>query len=73
MVPASGSVRVNANSRPGSAAVTTGRFFHRLPAAAALTASNRAPTAGPSVPSSQRQLTTSGLNSGIRVTSATRA
>ncbi|WRL62108.1 hypothetical protein U6N30_18865 [Blastococcus brunescens] len=72
-MPANGSVRVTANARPGSATVTTGRFFQLLPRALVLTASKRAPTAGPVAPSSQRQLLISGLNSGVRVTSATRS
>jgi hypothetical protein len=66
-------VRTKANSRPGSATVTTGRFRQVFPAALTFTASNRAPTAGPPTPSSHVQLDTSGLNSGVRVTSATSA
>ena len=73
MVPAKGSVRAHAISRPGSTAVTTGRFFQVRPLLETFTASNRAPTAGPVAPSSHRQRSTSGLNSGIRVTSATSA
>ena len=53
MVPANGSVRVNENSRPGSATVTTGLFDQFGPRPCLLMALNRAPTAGPVAPSSQ--------------------
>jgi hypothetical protein len=70
-VPANASVRLIANSRPGSAATTIGVFFHGGRRGSWLVARNRAPTAGPSAPSSHTQRRISGLNSGIRVTSDT--
>src|SRR5437773_2383412 len=53
--------------------MTTGRFFQAGPRLTLLTASNRAPRAGPVASSSQVQRKISGLNSGVRVTSATSA
>lgn len=72
MVPANFSVRLKANSRPGSATVTTDVLAHdgRLGLVRFL-AVNRAPTTDPVAPSSHVHSRISGLKSGVRVTSET--
>src|SRR5436305_12182703 len=59
-----------ANSRPGSAATTSGLVLHRMNRRLLLPL-NLAPTAGPVAPSIHPHLTVSGLHSPMRVTSET--
>jgi len=65
---------LNANSRPGSAAVTVQTVQYTGPRPFRLTwPRKRAPGSGPVAPSSHSASNVSGLNSPIRVTSLTRA
>src|SRR3954470_23880428 len=66
-----GALRLNANSRPGSARVTVGVFRHAGPRRPLLAALKRAPTTGPVDPLVHVQRTHSGLHSPIRVMSET--
>src|SRR5579863_4396922 len=66
-----GPLRLNANSCPGSAAVTLGVLYQAGPRPPLFLALNRAPTAGPVAPLAHEQRTHSGLHSPIRVMSAT--
>src|SRR2546421_7523774 len=61
------SLVLKANSRPGSAAVTSGVVDHRMKPAL-LRPLNLAPTAGPVAPPTHSHDTVSGLHSPMRVT-----
>jgi len=65
-------VTVNANRRPGSAAVTLHVVVH-CSGPRRLLPRNRAPTSAHRAPSTQRQDAVSGLHSPVRVTSLTSA
>src|SRR5947209_1442913 len=62
----------NANSRPASAATTSGFELHRMNRRL-FDPLKRAPTAGPVAPSIHSPFTVSGLHSPMRVTSDTRS
>src|SRR5262245_24462490 len=64
-----GPLRLNANSRPGSAAMTVGVLNHAGPRLPLLIALNRAPTTGPVAPLVHVHRTHSGLHWPIRVMS----
>src|SRR6188472_3537157 len=67
-----GPLRLKANSRPGSATVTTGVLNQDGPRRPLLRARNLAPTAGPVALPAQLQRQHSGLHSPMRVMSDTR-
>jgi len=71
IVPANFSVREIPKVLPGSTILTTGLLVHAGLRGTLLRAAKRAPTTGPVAPSSHLHQRISGLNSGVRVTSAT--